>query len=224
MSILYLIVLGATGWLLSLDTARTKRDRVNPLSIPEVSARGNDLVPAGAIFRRVGVDETSSLGMNGHSESVREAIARAEIVGIMIKGLDHFMVSDHDLVFRSSRSGRNGCVRSGNGRSGSGRNGSGKSDSCKSDSGQQSKDGLHFLEVVGGLIALRSVGQKLVFLIRMKVVRAICYLIGGLRRSGRVLTGKREGWLGEGYLLVRHGDIYTFTRELKTGEKTHLHL
>lgn len=145
LSILCLIVLRAIAWLRSLDTARTKRDRVNPLSIPKLAVRFNELEPAGAIFRRVGLDDTSILAINGRSESVREAIALAEIVGTMRNGHDHFVISDYNLVFRSSRSGGNG---------------SGKSDSGKSDSGQQSKDGLHFLEIVGGLIALRSVGQK----------------------------------------------------------------
>lgn len=145
LSILCLIVLGAIAWLQSLDTARTKRDRVNPLSITKLLVRANELETAGAIFRTVGLDETSVLAINGRSESVREAIALAEIVGTMRKGHDHFVVSEYDPVFRSSRSGGND---------------SGKRDSGKSGSGQQSKDGLHFLEVVGSLIALRSVGQK----------------------------------------------------------------
>lgn len=128
-SILCLIVLGAIAGLQGLDAARTKGDRVDPLSITQLTVRVNDLEPAGAVFRRVGLDEASVLAINGRTESVREAIALTEIVGTMSNGLDHFVVSDNDLVFRSSSSSGND---------------SSKRDTGKSGSGQQSKDGLHF--------------------------------------------------------------------------------
>lgn len=122
---------------LGLDTASTKRDRVDSLSIIEMAVGINDLEPARAIVRGVDLDDTSRVAGNAYGEGVREA--NAHTIVSHGKPLAVCTVTDHDLVRISSSSLGNDT---------------GERDTGKSDSGQQSKDRFHFQEFVEGLIGL----------------------------------------------------------------------